>query len=177
MTMCVALTATLLGFSLGFPDLASAGPFDRPPAEYGPAISRELRQAGSDLQLRLAECTGISRLECRFVASRVIVVVAGRTKPPRIERVTIAADLLRDDPAVPPQEALADVFTILTATMIVFDPALQPLQRKALATLLADFFHRIGHGEGEGVDARYAVVFDEGANGLLVITVEKKRLR
>ena len=107
----LALSATVLGIALARPEFAYAGPFDMPPTEYAQSVNRKLQQEGSDLQLMLAGCTAPTRLECRFVSSPITVVVKGRKKPSRIDQVIIATDLLRDDPATPPDEALVDAFT------------------------------------------------------------------
>jgi hypothetical protein len=171
----LALSATVLGIALARPEFAYAGPFDMPPTEYAQSVNRKLQQEGSDLQFMLAGCTAPTRSECRFNSSHITVVVKGRKKPSRIDQVIIATDLLRDDPAAPPYEALADAFMTLAATMIVFDPALQPQQREALTTSLTDAVLSTGHGEGDGIDARYSATFDEGADGLLVLTVGRRR--
>jgi len=134
----LAVFATVLGIALGLPELAYASPFDTMPADYGSLVNSKLQQEGSHLQLRLKGCTAGTPLECRFVSSHITVVVTGRKKPPRIDRVTIATDLLHDNPATPPDVALADAFVTLAATMTIFEPTVQAQQREALTTSLAE---------------------------------------
>ena len=88
--------------------------------------------------------------------------------------MTIATDLLHDDPATPPDVALADAFVTLAATMTIFDPTVQAQQREALTTLLAESVHSNGYGESDRINAHYAVAFDESADGLLVISVVRR---
>ena len=142
---------TVLGIALARPEFAYAGRFDTLPADYGALVNSKRQQEGSHLRFRLAVCTAVTPLECRFVSSHITVVATGRKKPPRIDRVTIATDLLHDDPATPPDVALADAFVTLAATMTIFDPTVQAQQREALTTLLAESVHSNGYGESDRI--------------------------
>ena len=55
--------------------------------------------------------------------------------------------------------------------MEIFDPGLQP-DRRAGSTVPAD---RDGQSESDGITAHYSLAFDQGADGLLTITVVPKR--
>ena len=170
----ITLFRMALGFTLILAEFASAGSFDRPPAAYGPLVNESLQEAGSGIHFRLERCSAVPQPNCRFVSPRVWVVVEGRGKPPSIDSIVIAADLLRDDPATAPDAILSDALMVLAATIVTFDPGLRLSQRETLASSLADATLSVGHGEGDGIDAHYTGVFDQGADGLFVITVARK---
>ena len=150
---------------------ALAGPFDRPPRGYGTAINRNLDQAGFDLRLKPEGCRRGPTEACSFSSSTVAVVVNGQATPGRIGMITISTDLLRDAADADPGDLVADATAVLAATMATYDPELSSERREQfLSSLTQDALTR-GQSAGDGFHARYELAFDQGADGLLVITV------
>jgi hypothetical protein len=167
-TTIVATVLSLGGVLCG---QAFADPFDRPPAGYATAINRRLAQAGIALRLIPEGCQGGATTECRFSSPTVIATVTGRAKPPRTVRITISADLLREEADASPQDLVGDAVAVLGETMTVYDPGLRPSQRDEL---LSDWIQAVltnGQSGGDGGHAHYSLAFDQGADGLLVIMI------
>jgi len=152
-----------------------ASSFDRSPDSYGPLLNTRLQQMGYELRFQSDGCSTSSQRRCRLSSPRVTIVAQGSEKPPYTTGITITADLLRNSTADPPGAVMGDALNTLAVTMMVFDPELQPDERKILVSSLADAALSVGHSEAKGVKARYSVVFDQSANGLLVIRVEPRR--
>jgi hypothetical protein len=87
----------------------------------------------------------------------------------------IAADLLSTDTAGDVHDRVTEATASLGATMELVDPTLQPERRFKLLSDLAGTALRDGESEGTGIDAHYSLAFDQGADGLLTITVGSKR--
>jgi hypothetical protein len=138
-------------------------------------INSNLAQAGVVLRLKPEGCAGGGTLVCQFSSPTVIAIFEGKAKPPRTALITISADLLRDETDISPQELVDDVLAVLHATMTGYDPILQPSRRDELLANWTAAVLTQGHSEGDGVLARYSLSFDQGADGLLVITVASKR--
>ena len=86
-----------LALALASLEPALAGPFDRSPRQYDAPVNRVLRQVGSDFRLQLERCDPSPSFQCRFSSPHVAVLVWGRADPPHIEKITLSADLFRDD--------------------------------------------------------------------------------
>jgi hypothetical protein len=170
----------LIGFSLilalvvGFGERASADPFDRPATSYGSAVNDALEQAGSELRFRLDRCGVVTPSACHYSSPRVAIVVLGGEEPRHIGRIIIAADILKDHPAIPPDVVVLDALITLTATMIIFDPDLAADRRNGMVASLAQSVHDAGHGEASGIRADYGIELRETAGALLVITAVPK---
>jgi hypothetical protein len=130
-----------------------------------------LQQVGSDFRLQLQECTTSPRLQCRFIALRVAVLVQGRDSPPRIATIVISADLLREGPTTKPLATITDVVLVFGASIVVFDPDLLPDRRVQLLSDTVERALTTGTSEESGLAADYALKFDEAASGLLVIVI------
>lgn len=148
-----------------------SGAFEISPRHYGTQVNRVLKQAEASLRFRLVVCHGGSVLECRFSSEHVTVQVQGHANPPRTTRIILEADLLRDKPGASPLVTVVDAMRALGATMVVFDPKLEAESRIELLTDLSTTALDSHKGEGEGVEAQYALTFDEAASGLLRMTV------
>ena len=59
--------------------------------------------------------------------------------------------------------------------MEIFDAELQPDRRSRLLSDLPGTALRDGQSEGDGINAHYSLAFDQGADGLLTITIVPKR--
>jgi hypothetical protein len=169
-----AVLAILLSAAIAPVGDARADTFDRSPLDYGPSINRSLRQAGSALRFGLDQCAS-QPVSCSFSSSSIIVVVEGGARPPRTRKITITIDLIRDGPGFDPIALVADVTTVLAATSRNFDPLLAAEERGGLIAGLITAALATGRSEGNGIDAHYALTYDEGADGLLVITVLPKQ--
>jgi hypothetical protein len=161
----VLLTSLLLsGPALG--DLFGASPY-----HFGFLVNEALKQVGSKIRLHRNSCTESSSLECRFSSGRIIVLVQGQTHPPQTSRVAIEADLMQDEAGDSPIQMVADCVLMLGATMVVVDPQLPAVRRVQLLSDLIIEVLDTGSSENEGVNARYTLVFDEAASGMLNIMV------
>jgi hypothetical protein len=167
------ILTTVLMAALAGP--AIAGPFDRSPRDVGIAVNDRLRMAGLDLRFVLERCEGRERIECRFSSVRTFLVATGRAEPPRIREIVIAADLLSLDAAGDVHDHVTEAMAALGATMEIFDAKLQPDRRSRLLADLPGTALRDGQSEGDGITAHYALAFDQGADGLLTITIVPKR--
>ena len=169
--MCRILPGAVLlaGFLLCGPALA--GPFDVSPYRYGPLVNKALSQAGSEVRFHRIRCMERSRVECRFSSERIAVLVEGQASPPRTSRVSIEADLMQDKAGAGPLQMVADSVLPLGATMAVLDPALAATRRVQLLSDLMTEVLDTGRSEDEGAGARYTLVFDEAASGVLAVTV------
>jgi hypothetical protein len=125
--MAPALLAFLMSAEPGL-----AGPFDRSPRGYSVAVNRVLTQVESDLRFQLETCSRGFHVKCRFSSERVSALVEGSLIPPRIERIVLKADLLRNAPGSDPLSMVADTVLAFGATMMTFDPQLPPNWRVAL---------------------------------------------
>jgi hypothetical protein len=164
--MGIALAAFLMA---GGPSLA--GPFDRSPRGYSAAVNRVLTQVESEFRFQLETCGRGFRVKCRFSSERVSALVEGSLIPPRIERIVLTADLLRNEPGSDPLAMVADTVLAFGATMVTFDPQLPPNWRVALLSDLMVTVLDTGTSEGQGIEGRYLLTFDEAANGLLSIAI------
>lgn len=174
------IRATILALvSLGIVTVSTgraiADPFDRLPKDFGPSINRSLGPAGGGRLFKLERCRHGSRAECHFLAPNLIAITEGRRSPPRTERITIAVDLLKDDPSVDPRHLVAEAATVFGATMAIFDPELQPDRRDKLLSDLVETALMTGSSGQDGIDAQYSLAFDQGADGLFVMTIVPKR--
>jgi hypothetical protein len=160
----------LLAFVM-FAGSALAGSFEVSPRQYGSLANRVLRQVGANLRFRIEKCDSGAVIECRFTSGNVVVRVQGTEGPRRTGRVLIEADLLRDKPGAGPLVTVADCVLTLGATMVIFDPQLAAEPRARLLSELTTSALDTGKSEDNGVDARYSLVFDEAASGILSITV------
>jgi hypothetical protein len=154
---------------------AIAGPFDRSPRDVGIAVNDRLRLAGLDLRFELERCEGRELIECRFSSTRTSLVATGRAEPHRTEEIVIASDLLATDAASDVHDHVAEAMAALEATIETFDAKLQPDRRSRLLSDLPGTALRDGRSEGDGITAHYALAFDQGADGLLTITIVPKR--
>ena len=154
---------------------AIADPFDRAPRNVGIAVNDRLRSAGLDLHFELERCEGRERVECRFSSARTFLVTTGRARPPRTREIMIVADLLETDAAGDVHDHVAAATAAWGATMEIFDPGLQPDRRSRLLSDLPGTALRDGQSESDGITAHYSLAFDQGADGLLTITVVPKR--
>ena len=156
---------------LMFAGSALANPFELLPPQYGALANHALDQVGSDLRFRPEACGAGARVECRFSSESVSVWVEGRINPPRTRKIIIEADLFRDMPGADPLAVVANSVLALGATMVIFDPDLPVERRVQLLSDLAATALEEGASEGEGIDARYSLTFDEAASGKLMIAV------
>ena len=134
-------------------------------------INEVLRQVESDLRLRIDGCWGDAWVVCRFSSARVKVAVDGSAWPRSIGKIVIEADVLRDTPDADPLAVVNDCVLAFGATVVIFDPRLSVERRVELLSDLVATAIETGASDGEGIDARYALTFDQGANGILTITV------
>jgi hypothetical protein len=167
------LTTALVAVALAGP--AIADPFERSPRDVGIAVNERLRSAGLDVRFELERCGGRELIECRFSSAHTFLVATGRAKPPRIREIMIAADLLATDAAGDVHERVTEAISAWGATMEIVDPELQPDRRSRLLSDLPGTALRDGRSEGTGINARYLLEFDQGADGLLMIAVAPKR--
>ena len=156
---------------LMFAGSALANPFELLPPQYGALANHALDQVGSDLRFRPEACGAGARVECRFSSESVSVWVEGRINPPRTRKIIIEADLFRDMPGADPLAVVANSVLALGATMVIFDPDLPVERRVQLLSDLAATALEEGASEGEGINARYSLTFDEAATGKLMIAV------
>jgi hypothetical protein len=166
-------TAALVAAALAGP--AIADPFERSPRDVGFAVNERLRSAGLDLRFELERCSGREMMECRFSSAHTFLVATGRAKPPWTREIMIAADLLATDTAGDVHDRVTEATATLGATMEIVDPALQSDRRSKLLSDLARTALRDGKSEGTGINAHYSLAFDQGADGLLTISVVPKR--
>jgi hypothetical protein len=169
----IILTTALAAAALAGP--AIADPFERSPRDVGTAVNERLRSAGLDVRFELERCGGRELIECRFSAAHTFLVATGRAKPPRIREIMITADLLATDAAGDAHERVTEATAALGATMEIVDPELQPVRRSRLLSDLAGTALREGRSDGKGNNAHYSLAFDQGADGLLTISVVPKR--
>ncbi|QRM34657.1 hypothetical protein [Microvirga sp. VF16] len=167
------ILTTVLMAALAGP--AIADPFYRSPRNVGIVVNDRLRLAGLDLRFELEWCAGRELIECRFSSARAFLVATGRAMPPRTREIMIAADLLAADAAGDVHDRIVDATAALGATMEIFDAELQPNRRSRLLSDLPGAALRDGQSEGDGIKAHYSLAFDQGADGLLTITVVPKR--
>ena len=156
---------------LMFAGSALANPFELLPPQYGALANHALDQVGSDLRFRPEACGAGARVECRFSSESVSVWVEGRINPPRTRKIIIEADLFRDMPSADPLAVVANSVLALGATMVIFDPDLPVERRVQLLSDLTETALEGGESEGEGINARYSLTFDEAASGKLMIAV------
>ena len=156
---------------LMFAGSALANPFELLPPQYGALANHVLDQVGSDLRFRLETCGAGARVECRFSSERVNVRVEGQIRPPRTRKIVIEADLFRDEPSADPLSVVNDSVLVFGATMVIFDPDLPVGRRVQLLSDLTETALEEGESEGEGINARYSLTFDEAASGKLMIAV------
>lgn len=156
---------------LMFAGSALANPFELLPPQYGALANHALDQVGSDLRFRPEACGAGARVECRFSSESVSVWVEGRINPPRTRKIIIEADLFRDMPSADPLAVVANSVLALGATMVIFDPDLPVGRRVQLLSDLTETALEEGESEGEGINARYSLTFDEAASGKLMIAV------
>jgi hypothetical protein len=154
---------------------AIAGPFEVSPRHIGIAVNEKLRSAGIDLRFDLERCGGRELIECRFSSARTFLVASGRAKPPRIREIMIAADLLATDAAGDAHDRVNEATAALGAMMEIVDPELQPDRRSRLLSDLPGTALREGRSDGKGITAHYSLAFDQGADGLLTISVVSKQ--
>ena len=150
---------------------ALADLFGVSPYQYGLVVNEALKQVGSDIRLHRNSCMERSSVECRYSSDRIVVLVQGQTNPPQTSRVFIEADLMQDEAGASPIQMVADCVLMLGATMVVVDPQLPAVRRVQLLSDLITEVLDTGSSENEGVNARYTLVFDEAASGMLHITV------
>jgi hypothetical protein len=167
------LTTALVAVALAGPSVAD--PFERSPRDVGIAVNERLRSAGLDVHFELERCGGSEMMECRFSSAHTLLIATGRARPPRIREIMIAADLLATDAAGDVHERVTEATAALSATMETVDPALQPDTRSRLLSDLAGTALREGRSDGKGINAHYSLAFDQGADGLLTISVVPKR--
>jgi len=169
----IILTTALVAAALARP--AIADPFERAPRDIGIAVNERLRSAGLDVRFELERCGGRELIECRFSSAHTLLVATGRAKPPRITEIMITADLLATDAAGDAHERVTEATAALGATMEIVDPELQPDRRSRLLLDLPWTDLREGRSDGTGIKAHYSLAFDQGADGLLRISVVSKR--
>ena len=87
----------------------------------------------------------------------------------------ITADLLATDAAGDVHDHVAEATAALGAAMEIFDAELQSNQRSRLLSELPGTALRDGQSGGDGIAAHYSLAFDQGADGLLTITIIPKR--
>ena len=167
------LTTALVAVALAGP--AIADPFERSPRDVGIAVNERLRSAGLDVHFELERCGGRELIECRFSSARTFLVATGRAKPPRIREIMITADLLASDAARDVHERVTEATAALGATMEIFDAGLQSDRRARLLSDLPGTALREGRSEADGIRVHYSLVFDQGADGLLTISLVPKR--
>ena len=95
-------------------------------------------------------------------------------EPPHIEKITLSADLFRDDTTTNPLAAVTDLVLVFGATVVIFDPSLPPDRRVQLLSDTIEIALTTGASEEDGREAHFALVFDEAANGLFVIVITPK---
>jgi hypothetical protein len=161
----VFLTSLLLS-GPALADLVGVSPY-----QYGLLVNEALKQVGSEIRLHRNNCMERSSFECRFSSDRIVVLVQGQIHPPQTSRVVIEADLMQDEVGASPIQMVADCVLMLGATMVVVDPQLPAVRRVQLLSDLITEVLDTGSSENEGVNARYTLVFDEAASGMLSITV------
>jgi hypothetical protein len=167
------LTTAVVAIALAGP--AIADPFERSPRDVGIAVNERLRSAGLDVRYELEQCGGRELIECRFSSVHTLLVATGRAKPPRIREIMITADLLATDAAGDVHERVTEATAALGATMEIVDPELQPDRRSRLLSDLPGAALREGRSDGKGINAHYSLAFDQGADGLLTISVVPNR--
>ncbi|MDG2570802.1 hypothetical protein P7L87_24950 [Vibrio parahaemolyticus] len=167
------LTTALVAVAHAGP--AIADPFERSPRDFGIAVNERLRTAGLDVHFELERCGGREMLECRFSSAHTLLVATGRAKPPRTREIMITVDLLATDAAGDVHERVTEATAALGATMEIVDPELQPNRRARLLSDLAGTALRGGRSDGKGSNAHYSLAFDQGADGLLTVSVVPKR--
>ncbi|WP_114949032.1 hypothetical protein [Microvirga calopogonii] len=162
--------------AFGLTEPALADPFTRAPGDYGTIVNNVLTRAGTELRLDLKRCEDAPSIRCRFSSGYVDILVEGRdqSREMQIERIIIAADILKNHPAVQPHVIVTDAFIALTATMMVFDPDLPPDRRSAMVSRLVTAVHASGHGEDSGIAADYVVDLHQGVSTWLVMNVTPK---
>jgi hypothetical protein len=167
------LTTALMAVALAGP--AIADPFERSPRDVGIAVNERLRSAGLDVHFELERCGGRELIECRFSTAHTLIVATGQARPPRIKEIMIAVDLLATDAEGDVHERVTEATAALGATMEIVDPELQPNRRSTLLSDLPGTALHEGRSDGKGIAARYSLAFDQGADGLLTISVVPKR--
>lgn len=166
-----ALPATsLLALAL-FANSALAEPFEVSPRVYGSSVNRALMQIGSGLRLQFEKCETGPGAECRFSSERLTVLTLGADTPPRTDTIVIEADLFQDKADTGRLSALADCVLTVRATMMIFDPDVPAARRTRLLSDMTAEALDLGKSKGEGIDARYSLIFDEATDGRLSIAV------
>jgi hypothetical protein len=163
-----------LALALASVEPVRAGPFDRSPRQYDAPVNRVLQQVGSDFRLQLERCDPSPRFRCRFSSPHVAALVWGRADPPHIEKITLSADLFRDDTTTDPLAAVTDLVLVFGATVVIFDPYLPPDRRVQLLSDTIELALTTGASEEVGREAHFALLFDEAADGLFVIVITPK---
>jgi hypothetical protein len=151
-----------------------AGPFDWSPRQYDTPVNRVLQQVGSNFRLQLEGCDITTTLQCRFSSPHVAVLVRGRADPPHIEKITLSADLFRDDTTADPLAAVTDLVLVFGATVVVFDSRLPSDRRVQLLSDTMEMALTTGASEEDGLEAHYALVFADVADGLFLIVITPK---
>jgi hypothetical protein len=169
--MHTAFLRTAVLACLMFVGSALANPFEQVPPRYGALANHVLEHVGSDLRFRAEPCGPGAHVECRFSSERVSVRVEGRNSPPLTRKILIEADLFRDEPRADPHSTVADSVLAFGATMVIFDPDLSGARRVQMLSDLIETALEEEKSEGEGIDARYSLTFDEAASGKLMIAV------
>jgi len=101
----------------------------------------------------------------------VSVLVRGRAVPPRIETITISADILQGGATANPLAAVTDIVLVFGATTVIFDPRLTPERRVQLLSDSMELALLTDMSEEDGLDARYGLSYDQAAGGVFVIVV------
>ena len=166
-------TTALVAVALAGP--AIADPFERSPRDVGIAVNERLRSASLDVRFELERCGGRELIKCRFSSAHTLLVATGRAKPPWTREIMIVADLLATDAVGDVHDRVTEATAALGATMEIIDPELQPERRSKLLSDMARTALRDGKSEDNGINAHYSLAFDQGADGLLTISVVPKR--
>ncbi len=141
------------------------------PYQFGRLVNEVMEQVGSEIRFQRRSCTKRFNIACRFDTERVGILVEGQSSPPRIGKVVIEADLLQDKAGAGPLQVVADCVMTLGATMVIMDPRLPAERRVQLLSELMTEVLNTGSSRDKGIDADYALVFDEAASGMLAITI------
>jgi hypothetical protein len=127
------------------------------PSSVEALINRNLGQDGFHPRLRREGCSGGSRIDCSFSSQYTAVIVQGQLKPARILKITILTDLLRDDRDAHSRDQVAEAAAVFRATMVNFDPELQPGRRQELLSNLTEAALAQGSSERDGIQAQYSL--------------------
>lgn len=106
---------------------------------------------------------------CRYAAGPVTVDVSGPTLQPATDIIAIRAGFRKGE-AVDGAQAFRDTLTILGATVMAYDPSLEPELRSGIIATLGEAALTEGKGRMETPAASYTVAFDD-LSGRLEITV------